>query len=170
MIELQSSLDRLHRRWKYLERVNIISALLTIPPFILAVFWAPFISMKIASALVIVWAIYVGLRILPIKKVKSGDLESNYLQYLEKTKAYLIAQKKLLETSLDWATLTIYPIYLLFWVGVWERPMARFIGVMSFLVLIGLGVFSYYSNKKKVKNEILPSIQKIDELIKTLKD
>lgn len=170
MIELQSSLDRLHRRWKYLERVNIISALLTIPPFIFAVFWAPFISMKIASALVIVWAIYVGLRILPIKKVKPGDLESNYLQYLEKTKAYLIAQKKLLETSLDWATLTIYPIYLLFWVGVWERPMARFIGVMSFLVLIGLGVFSYYSNKKKVKNEILPSIQKIDELIKTLKD
>lgn len=68
MIELQSSLDRLHRWWKYLERVNIISALLTIPPFIIAVFWAPFISMKIASALVIVWAIYVGLRILPIKK------------------------------------------------------------------------------------------------------
>ncbi|WP_339904412.1 hypothetical protein [uncultured Cyclobacterium sp.] len=125
--------------------------------------------MKIASALVIVWGIYLGLRILPIKKVKPGDLESRYLQYLEKTKAYLIAQKKLLETSLNWAILTIYPIYLLFWVEVWERPMARFIGTISFLVLIGLGVYSYYANKKKVKNEILPRIQKIDELIKTLR-
>lgn len=60
MIELQASLGRLHRWWKYIERVNVISALVTIPPFIFAIYWAPFTSMKIASALVIVWAIYVG--------------------------------------------------------------------------------------------------------------
>ena len=170
MMDLHSSLDRLHRWWKYMERVNIISALLTIPPFIFAIFWAPFISMKIASALVIVWATYVGLRILPIKKVKPGNLESNYLDYLEKTKAYLIAQKKLLETSLNWATLTIYPIYLLFWVGVWEKPLARNLAVISFLALIGVGVYTFYSNKERVNNEILPNIQRIDELISTLKE
>lgn len=170
MIELQSSLGRLHRWWKYIERVNIISALITIPLFIAIVYWAPFTSTKIASVLVIVWAIYVGIRMSSIKKIKPSDLEENYLQYLEKTRVYLLAQKKLLETSLNWAILTIYPIYLLFFVGIWEKPLARYIAVISFLALVGIGIYEYYLSKRRVKNEIMPRINRIDELIQSLEE
>lgn len=169
IIELQSSLRRLHRWWKYIELVNVISALITIPPFILIVYWAPFTSMKIASVLTIIWAIYVGIRVLGIKKFKPSDLEENYLQYLEKTRTYLFAQKRMLETSLNWAILTIYPIYLLFFIGIWERPLVRYLAVISFLALVGVGIYEYYRSKRRVKNEINPRIDRVNELIEELK-
>jgi hypothetical protein len=169
MIELHSSLGRLHRWWKYLEMVNVISALITVPPFIFVVYWAPFTSMKIASALIIVWAIYVGIRMSGIKKLKPGDVEENYLRYLEKTRVYLLGQKRLLETSLNWAILTIYPIFLLFFAGVWEIPKARYVAVIAFSALVGIGIYEYYLSKRRVKNEIDPRIARVDELLKALK-
>ncbi|WP_024769497.1 hypothetical protein [Aquimarina macrocephali] len=170
MLELQSSLGRLHRWWKYIERVNIISALITILAFMFIVYWAPYISMKIASVLVIVWSIYVGIRMSGVKKLKPSDLEENYLQYLEKTKVYLLAQKKMLETSLNWSILTIYLIVPLFFVGIWEKPLARYIGVGAFLALVGVGIYEYYLSKRRVKNEIIPRINRIDELIESLEE
>jgi hypothetical protein len=170
MIELQSSLGVLHRWWKYIEQVNLISALIAIPPFIFAVFWAPFISMKIASVLIIIWSIYIGVRMSRIKKIRPSGLEENYLQYLEKTRAYLLGQKRLLETSLDWPILTIYPIFLLFFVGLWEIPLARYIATIAFSALVGIGIYEFYLSKRRVKNEIMPRINRIDELIKTLKE
>jgi len=170
MIELQSNLGSLHRWWKYIEQVNVISALIAIPPFIFAVYWVPFTSMKIASVLIIVWSIYVGIRMSGIKKIKPSGLEENYLQYLEKTRVYLLGQKRLLETSLNWSILTIYPIFLLFFVGLWEISLARYIAVIAFLAMVGVGIYEYYLSKRRVKNEIMPRINRIDELIKTLKE
>lgn len=106
---------------------------------------------------------------LSIKKIKPSDLEENYLQYLEKTRGYLLGQKRLLETSLNWAILTIYPIVLLFFVGVWEIPLARYLAGIVFLALVGLGIHEYYLSKRRVKNEINPRIARVDELIKELK-
>lgn len=168
MIDLQSSLGRLHRWWRYMERVNIISALITVPLFICIVFWAPYTSMKIASVLIIFWAIYVGVRMSSIKKLKPSNLEENYLSYLEKTHYYLLAQKRTLDSSLNWMVLTIYPIVLLFFVGIWEKPLARVIGVSVFIALIGVGIYEYKINKRRVKKEINPRIARVDELINEL--
>ncbi len=170
MIELQSSLKRLHRWWKYIEQVNVISALVTIPIFMAIVYWAPYTSVKIASVLIIIWSIYVGVRMSSIKKFKPSDLEENYLRYLEKTKVYLLAQKKMIETSLNWAILTIYPILILFFVDLWEISLARYVRVGAFFCLVGVGVYEYYLSKRRVKNEIIPRIHRIDELIESLEE
>jgi len=170
MLELDSSLGRLHGWWKFMERVNIISAVVTILPFIFVIFWIPYTSMKIASVLIIIWAIYVGLRMLSIKKIKPSNLEENYIQYLEKTRSYLFAQKRMLETSLNWAILAIYPICILFFISVWEKPLARYIAVISFLTLIGVGIYEYYLIKRRVENEITPRIKKVEELIEAIKE
>lgn len=170
MLELQSSLKGLHRWWNFIEQVNIISALVTIPLFFLIIFFAPYTLMKIGSILVILWAIYVGIRLSRIKKIKPGDLEENYLQYLKKTKVYLLAQKQMLETSLNWQTLSIYPIVLLFFVDLWEKPLARYIAVICFLALVGVGVYEFYRIKRRVKNEITPRINRIDTLIESIRE
>ncbi len=170
MLELQSSLARLHRWWNYIERVNVISALITIPIFMAIVYWAPYTSVKIASVLVIIWSIYVGIRMSSVKKFKPSDLEENYLNYLEKTKVYLLAQKRMIETSLNWAILTIYPIVLLFFVDLLEKPLARYMAVVIFLALVGVGVYEYYLSKRRVKNEINPRIASVDKLIEDLKE
>lgn len=170
MIELQASLGRLHRWWRYIERVNVISALITIPIFMTIVYWAPFTSVKIASVLIIVWSVYVGIRMSGIQKFKPSDLEENYLDYLEKTRGYLLAQKRMIETSLNWIILTIYPIIFLFFVDLWEIPLARYMAVCAFLALVGVGIYEYYRSKRRVKNEILPRIDNIDTLIKSLEE
>lgn len=169
MIELDSSLARFNSWWKNMERVNVISGAVTVLGFLFGVYWAPFISMKIASALIVLWAIYVGTRMSSIKKFKPSDLEENYLDYLKKTRIYLLAQKRVFETSLNWITLSMYPIYILFFVGVWDNPVGRYVAVLSFLALVGVGIYSYYKNKRIVKKEILPRLQKMDELINTMK-
>lgn len=169
MIELQASIDHLHLWWRYIERINIISALVTIPPFIFFAYWAPFILVKIASVLIIIWSIYVGIRLSSVKKLKPSNLQDNYLQYIEKTKAYLQAQKKMLETTLNWMILTIYPIILLFFVDIWEKPLARYIAISIFLALVVMGIYEYYLSKRRVKNEINPRIAKADKLIRELK-
>ena len=170
MLELQSSLARLHRWWNYIERVNVISALITIPIFMALVYWAPYTSVKIASVLVIIWSIYVGIRMSSVKKFKPSDLEENYLNYLEKTKVYLLAQKRMIETSLNWAILTIYPIVLLFFVDLLEKPLARYMAVVIFMALVGVGVYEYYLSKRRVKNEINPRIARVNTLIEELKN
>tara|TARA_R110002074_G_scaffold166430_1_gene327023 strand:- start:30425 stop:31015 length:591 start_codon:yes stop_codon:yes gene_type:complete len=170
MIELDSSLERFDSWWKNMERVNVISGWVTVLGFIPPIIWIPYTSMKIASALIIVWVIYIVTRGKSVKKFKPSDLEENYLQYLEKARTYLLAQKRFFETSLNWRVLTISPIYLLFFVSIWDKPLARYVAVISFCALVGIGIYSYYKSKRIVKNKINPRITRVDELIKKLKE
>jgi len=169
MIELQSSLDRLHRWWKYVELVEVISAIIIILSFALIAYHAPFTSTKIASVLIIIFGINILIKVLGIKKFKPSDLEENYLEYLNKTKEYLEAQKKLLETAVYWVVLPIYPILLLFFIGFWHIRAQRYFIVIIYLVAIGMGIYGYFLNKKRVKNEINPRIARVNELINELK-
>ncbi|WP_430905647.1 hypothetical protein [Maribacter sp. 2-571] len=170
MLELGSSLERFQIWWKNMERVNVISGWVTVLGFIPCIIWVPYTSMKISSALIMVWAIYIGTRGKSLKKFKPSDLEENYLQYLEKTKTYLLAQKGFFETSLNWRVLTILPIYIFFFTGIWDKPLARYVGVISFFALVGILIYSYCKSKRIVRNKISPRITRVDELIKKLKE
>ena len=168
MIELQSSLGRLHRWWKYLELIEAISIIIGVLSFIFVAYWVPFTASKIASVLIIIFLINILIRVLGINKVRPSDFEENYLEYLKKTREYLEVQKKLLETSVYWATLPIYPILLIFLIGFWQIPAKRDLIVITYLAAVALGVYGYFLNKRRVKNEINPRIDRVDELIKEL--
>ncbi|GAA3570381.1 hypothetical protein [Snuella lapsa] len=168
MIELQSSLGRLHRWWKYLELIELISASIGILAFAFYVYFIPFTTTKIASALFVILLINLVVKVLGIKKFKPKDLEENYLEYLKKTRTYLNAQKRLLETAVYWLVLPLYPILLLFFNGLWHIPTTHHVIIITFLAAIGMGVYGYFLNKKRVRNEIIPRLKKLDELIKTL--
>lgn len=169
MIELQSSLERLHKWWKYQELLAWISVIIVILSFAFIVYHAPFITAKIASVLIIIVAVNVLINMLGIKKMKPSNLEKNYLEYLNKTKEYLEAQRNLFETSNYRVYLPFYPILFLFSLGFWEIPSKRYFIIMAYLMLIGAHIYSYFINNKIEKNEINPRIKKIDELIESLK-
>jgi hypothetical protein len=169
MIELQSSLERLHRWWKYLEIVEMISAIIIILSFSLIAYHAPFTPTKIASVLFVIFGVNILIKLFGIKKFKPSDLEESYVVYLNKTKEYLEAQKKLLKTSIYWVILPIYPVMLLFFAGPWQISSTRYLIVVIYLVAIGMGVYGYFLNKKRVKNEINPRITRVNELIKELR-
>lgn len=168
MLELKSSLELLHRWWKIGVRVEIVAAFIAIPAFALIAYWAPYLTTKIASVLIIIYVFYVIIRLVGIKKLKPTDLEENYLEYLKKTKRYLKAQRNLMLTYIYWGLLPLYPILFLFVIEFWKIPSKRFLIIIVFISYIVLHIYSYFLIKKRVKKEINPRIIMVDTLIQEI--
>jgi len=167
MIELQSSLKRLHRWWNYLELSETLLAVFGVLLSTLLFFKIPFILTKIALALMIICAVYLIIKYRGVKKYQPTDLEENYLNYLKKNKEYLQVQKKFLKSYLYWGILPVYPIMLLFTISIWEKIPVYLIVFIN-LATIGIGLYGYLLNKIRVKKEINPRIDRVNELIITL--
>jgi len=170
MIELQSSLDQLNRWWKFGVQVEKIAAFIAIPIFAFIAFWVPFTTSKIASVLIILYLVFVIGRLIGVKKFKPSDLEHSYLEYLLKSREYLRAQAKLLETYKYWGALPLYPIIFLFVFHFWEIPSKRLVIAILFISMIAMHIYAYSMQRKKVKNEINPQIRKIDQVVQNLKE
>jgi uncharacterized membrane protein len=170
MIELQSSLNRLHRWWNYLELSETFLAVFGVLLSILLLFKIPFILTKIALALMIICAVYLIIKYRGVKKFHPNDLEENYLNYIKKNKEYLLVQKKFLRTYVYWGILPVFPIMILFTISIWKKIPENFIIGLIFINIatIGMGVYGYFLNKKRVKKEITPRISRVNELINKL--
>ena len=170
MIELQSSLNRLHKWWNYLELSESILAVFGVLVSIFLLFKIPFILTKMAIALIMICAVYLIIKYQRIKKFKHSDLEENYLNYLKKNKEYLLVQKKFLKTYFYWGILPVFPIMILFNISIWNKIPENFIIGLIFINIatIGIGVYGYLTNKKRVKKEITPRISRVNKLINKL--
>ena len=167
MIELQSSLKRLDKWWNYIELSETILAVFGVLLSTFLLFKIPFILTKIALALMIICAVYLIIKYRGVKKFQPSDLENNYLNYLKKNREYLQAQKRFLKTYFYWGILPVYPIMLLFTISVWEKVPIHLIVLIN-VAAIGIGIYGYFLNKKRVKREIIPRISGINELINQL--
>jgi uncharacterized membrane protein len=167
MIELQSSLKRLDKWWNYIELSETVLAIFGVLLSTFLLFKIPFILTKIALALMIICAVYLIIKYRGVKKFQPSDLENNYLNYLKKNREYLQAQKKFLKTYFYWGILPVYPIMLLFTISVWEKVPIHLIALIN-VATIGIGIYGYFLNKKRVKREIIPRISGINELINQL--
>ena len=170
MIELESSLTRLHRWWKYLELVEGIAILICIPVFAFYIYFVPFTLSKIASALIVIWLIYVIIRMARIKKYKPSAFTESYLDYLYKTRAYLKIQINLLKSSLYWYVLPAVIFIFLFLAGAWERPETHNVAILTAILAVCIGYLTYYINKRRVRKEFEPRLRKIDELIAVMEE
>lgn len=167
MIELQSSLKRFDGWWNYLELSETVLAIFGVLLSTLLLFKIPFILTKIALALMIICAVYLIIKYRGVKKFQPSDLENNYLNYLKKNREYLQAKKKFLKTYFYWGILPVYPIMLLFTISIWEKVPIYLIIPIN-VATIGIGVYGYFLNKKRVKKEITPRISRINELMNKL--
>ena len=167
MIELQSSLKRLDKWWNYIELSETVLAIFGVLLSTFLLFKIPFILTKIALALMIICAVYLIIKYRGVKKFQPSNLENNYLNYLKKNREYLEAEKKFLKTYFYWGILPVYPIMLLFTISVWEKAPIHLIALIHGAT-IGIGIYGYFLNKKRVKREITPRISGINELINQL--
>ena len=170
MIELESSLDRLHRWWRYVELVEVILSVFGILICGFVVYWIPLIASKIGATLIMALLIYLLIRVQALNKHKPNSLEETYLEYLKKIRKYLEVQRKFLRTYVYWAILPCYPITLLFLFDLWnEIPAKRNFLIIICISTVVIGIYGYFLNKKRVKNEINPRINSVDKLIEELK-
>lgn len=170
MIDVQASVDRFHQLVKYRDARELIGVALGVPVFAYFAYAVPFVLTKIASVLIIVWGVYVALRLRHTKKQKPEILAETYLGHLQKTKAYLVAQKQLLDSVLYWYILPAMALIFLFRLGFPTEPGQSGALLVLALGTIALAVAIYFLNKAAVKKEIVPRIEKVDELIKALEE
>jgi hypothetical protein len=164
ILEVQSGIDRLDKSIKYRDLSETIAVAIVVPAFIVIVFRVPFTLSKIAAALIVVWAIYVLIRLIGARKHKPGPLTENYLDYLHKNRQHLNAQKQLVETALYWYMLPAHILVSLFTLGYGRLP---FFIKMQVAGLI-LGTFAFVRNKIVIKKTYKPRLDKIEQLIQVL--
>tara|TARA_R110001599_G_scaffold4032_3_gene21509 strand:- start:1381 stop:1971 length:591 start_codon:yes stop_codon:yes gene_type:complete len=170
IIEVQSSLDRIQRSWKYMIIRETIAAIIAIPAFLFITYNVPYTISKIGSIWIVLAVIYILIRLKSAKKHKPTDFTETYIDYLYKTKDYLNAQKKLLDTVLYWYVLPVFPGYVLILLGFIHIPEKRKIIIIAALAFVVMAILAYILNKRGVRKEFDPRLKKIDELIQVLEE
>ena len=169
MIDMQSTLDHLHKKIKYRDLGEQIGAMMVIPVFAYYAYSIPFMLTKVASVLIIFWAVYVIVRLRNAKKHKPSAFTETYLEYLYKSREYLKVQKQLLDNVLYWYILPAAILVFLFILG--PGITGRVVKIIKLGVgNILLGVAIYFLNKRAVKKEFVPRLEKIDKLISVMED
>ncbi|MBL0745217.1 hypothetical protein [Chryseolinea lacunae] len=169
MIDVQSNLDTFHRKIKTRDWAEQIAALLGMPVFAYYAYHFPFVLTKIASVLIIVWGIYVIYRLRSARKHKPTAFTETYLQYLYKSREYLNIQKQMLDNILYWYILPAMILMILFVLG--PGVAGRLPKIMKTSAgIVGLSVVIYYLNKRAVKTQFIPRLEKIDKLIKVMEE
>jgi hypothetical protein len=137
------------------------------PVFLYYAYTIPFLLTKIASVLIVVWGIYVFIRLRNAKKQKPAAFNETYLQYLYKTRDYLKIQKDLVDSVLSWYILPAGILAFIFVLGPgvddrWPKLIKAGLGIA------GMGTAIYYLNKRSVKKQFIPRLEKVDALIRTM--
>lgn len=164
MLDLQSSLDDFNKKVKYRDWREQLAVAIIIPAFAYSAYAIPFLLTKIASVLIIGYGIFVVLRLRSAKKHKPGAFTETYLDYLHKTRNYLLVQKQLLDSVLYWYILPGMTLTMLFTLGFGITDRLKPILKMA-AINVALAVATYFLNKSAVKKEIVPRLAKVDELI-----
>jgi len=173
MLEMKSSLDRFHKTIKNRNLRELLAALIVIPVFVYYVYAIPFILSKTASILIILFAIYVNIKLRSLNKHKPNTLTDSYIDYLYQCKKYLSLQKKMLETAFYWSFLPVFTFAFLFVLGFvlganidLKELTLRLI--ITSVIIIGCGIFIYFYNKRYLKKHYIPRLKKMEELIQAM--
>jgi len=164
IIEVQSTLDQFHKGIKYRDLMEQIAAIVGMPVFAYYAYHFPYILTKIASVLIIFWGIFVIIRIRSAKKHKPVSFADSYLEYLYKSREYLKVQKELLDNILYWYILPAMTLMFMFILG--PGVSGRIPKLMKTGAgIVAIGIVTYFLNKRAVKKQFIPRLEKIQKLI-----
>jgi large-conductance mechanosensitive channel len=169
MLNLQTSLDEIHKKIQYRDLREYIAIGIVIPVFAYYAYSVPNLLSKVASFLIIGYALFVALKLRNAKKYKPSAFTETYLEYLHKSKEYLLHQKQLLDSVIYWYILPGIILTMLFalGLGVTDRlkPILK-VAIANVVIAISI----YYLNKQAVRKELVPRLSKIDELIRLMEN
>ena len=179
MLDVQTSLNRFHRLIKYGILTEQIAVLIIVPVFLFYIYFVPQVLSKIASFLIVVWAIWYMTRLRTIKKRKPNSVTLSYLDHLKENQTYLKFLNNMTNTILYWYILPPMTGYFLFITGPYIAGVidSKFLII---LIFIGLSVAiaspppppppPYTYSRWVIKKIYTPRLRKIDELIRVLEE
>jgi len=174
MLEVQSKLDSFDRAVKRRDWIEMGAAGIMIPIFAYETYRQPNFLAKIGAFWIILYLAFVVFKLLNTKTTKPKEVGS-YLEYLKQNKTYLEGQRNMLDTVLYWYILPALIGALIMMTGILDlfaKSWREIIGMkklwMALPVFSGISVFILWINKRAVKKELNPRIEKVDELLKLL--
>lgn len=172
ILETQSSLNRFNKLIKYAILIEQSGVLIIIPVFLFYIYFVPFTLSKIASFLIVIWAIWYMLKLRSWKKSKPTNLSENYLDYLYQNQEYIKTLKRWGDATLYWYILPCILGTLLFIMGpIIEGVITdNFQIAIVFSIVIGLGIGMYFYTKWTTKKLYTNRLTKIEELIKVMEE
>lgn len=170
MLDMESSLNRIRRGWKYMLIRETLASAITIPVFTYIAYTHPFTVTRIGSVWIVLSVIYIIFRLLRTDRQKPNNYSETYLDYLYKAREVLGIQKKSLDNVLYWYLLPLYPGLILFLLGFIHIPEKINIILLTFSTAIVVAIALHLLNKRAAKKKFVPRLKKIDELIKTLEE
>lgn len=172
ILDTQSSLDKFNKLMKYGMLIEQSAVIIIIPIFLFYIYFVPFLLSKIASFLIVIWAIWYMLKLRSFKKSKPTTLSKSYLEYLCQNQDYFKNIIKWGNTALYWYILPCILGVILFLMG----PIIDGVLVDTFQIaiifstVIGIGIGLYFYTKWLVKKLYVPRLKKIEELIKVMEE
>ncbi|PCI98004.1 MAG: hypothetical protein COB15_06630 [Flavobacteriales bacterium] len=167
LMEMNQKLKKFDKSIKTRDSLEIIAAFIVISVMIYYAIIIPYVLTKIASLLIIPWALFVVYKLRNVKKHKPANLDLSFRNYLVQQRSYLKRQMILLDNILYWYILPPFVIAILFFMGLPLTTM-MWITKMGFVLLVSIGVL--YLNKRAVKKQFKPLIKQLDETISNLED
>lgn len=169
MAEVQANMNRFQGMIKIANRRTMILTLAMIPVFAFYIYIIPFTLSKIAAILAVFFGAIAYLRFRQAKKDEPKDFTGTYSDYLHKTKIFLVGQKHLTDSSLYWTIIPGIVICILFFLGFLESPRFTTTGIIGLCVgTVVFGGIVFLLSKWWVKMAIVPSLEKVEELIRAL--
>jgi len=170
IMDVQSSLDRIHKYIRYRDLSELIGATIVVPVMVYYAYIVPPTLSKTASVLIALWAIFVIVQLRKARKHKPGAYTETYLEYLYKTREYLGVQKRLLDNVLYWYILPSMVFIFLFLAGFMGVPEKLTWMMITATGAVVLEIIVYFLNKRAIKKGILPRLNKVEELIKLMEE
>ncbi len=171
MLDMDSSLKRIHRFTKYDILIGQIAAITVFLVFLLYIYFVPPVLAKIASFFIAILAVWHLTKLRKLKKGKPKETAANYLEYLKQNRHYLKTLIKITKTLVSGYALISMPGYFLFITGFY---LDQIVDGSLFIKMVLIGavghiaafIYTLYILKKIYR----PRLQKIDELIKVMEE
>lgn len=175
IIDLDSNLESFDRCIKNRDRREIIAAVSVMVIFGAMAYFIPQILSKMGILrgvlygmglmLGVIFGILVIYKLRYVKKFKADNYSLSMKEYLIEHQQYLIKERSLLENVLYWYILPATLSTILIFVGVNLGSTRTYILILISLVV---NAYAYYINKRTVKKDFNPLIEKLDVTIKEL--
>ncbi len=173
ILDMKSSLDRFHKSVKYRDLTEFLNAIIMIPILIYVIYAIPYTLTKIAAFLLVLFLIYVVIKLRRLNKHKPNTLSDSYMDYLYQCKHYLSLQKKMRETAPYWYLLPLLICTILFTTSVIlgkDIPLEQITWPLIIMsaIIIGGAIFVYLYNAWIIRKQYIPRLEKMEALIKAM--
>lgn len=165
--DIEKDMSNFKKAVKYRDWREIGVALFMIPMFGFVAYLIPFLLSKIGAVIIIGWAILLIIRLFVAKRKVEVLPTETYIVYLNKSREFLLAQKRLLETVVYWYIIPLMIGVLLFFMGFNLTFQKK---IFYLIITFGVGIATFFLNRYAVKKELLPQLKKVDEIINDLKE